>query len=122
MATRMDSTRSRSTIDAITPARRVRGKGKKQQQDEAQSHWNDVLRESMDDQGEPRKDPAETALQREKTPPPPREENTPALQPELEDGEALLKKIVVRPEGLLDSYSTKSYAPVSPGKWLDSKG
>ena len=122
MATRMDSTRRVSAIDSINPVRKVRAKGAKQQ-DESQSRWHDVLQESMDEHEEQKKDLAETPREEKATQPPPlNDEIVHTPENMLVDGEVLLKNITAHPEGLLDSYSGKNYAPVSPGKWLDSKG
>lgn len=126
MAGRMESTRSVSAIDPTNPVRKVRAKGAKQQ-DESQSRWSDVLQESMDEQGEPKRDSADVSAHEEKTtettpPAPMHDEIIHAPAELLEDSETLLKNITAHPEGMLDSYSGKNVPAVSPGKWLDSKG
>ena len=126
MGARMDSTRRISAIDPANPVRKVRGKGAKQQ-DDSQSRWDDVLQESMDEQGEPKRDAAGASGHEEQatetTPPAPMHDEIIHAPAELlEDSETLLKNITAHPEGMLDSYSGKNVPTVSPGKWLDSKG
>ena len=126
MGARMDSTRRISAIDPANPVRKVRGKGAKQQ-DDSQSRWDDVLQESMDEHGEPKRNSADASGHEEKitetTPPAPMHDEIIHAPAELlEDSETLLKNITAHPEGMLDSYSGKNVPTVSPGKWLDSKG
>lgn len=126
MGARMDSTRRISAIDPANPVRKVRGKGAKQQ-DDSQSRWDDVLQESMDEHGEPKRDSAgasghEEKIIETKPPAPMHDEIIHAPAELLEDSETLLKNITAHPEGMLDSYSGKNVPTVSPGKWLDSKG
>ncbi len=126
MGARMDSTRRISAIDPANPVRKVMGKGAKQQ-DDSQSRWDDVLQESMDEHGEPKRDSADASGHEEKitetTPPAPMHDEIIHAPAELlEDSETLLKNITAHPEGMLDSYSGKNVPTVSPGKWLDSKG